>query len=202
MKDRKIQLILSDAHPAYSYDAIAVIYMRQTQFDVLRTATLMYGPPIIVTAQFHRECDVISEPGDYLLFHNTINPAPFTHAEPLEIHVLDERTNGPLCVDETKAKHEHVAFSRWHAHAQLEYCKPGESKHAEIETLTGFDPRVEADRTFIHKLLDEYLNVVSMRLTAIETAPEEIAYALDAHGEYSFKENGFQIFSSIDRHKR
>lgn len=192
---RKIQLILSDEHPVYSYVAIL------NRLDVFSPVPAAYGTPVIVTAQFHKECDVISEPGDYQLFYTDAR-APFIHDEPLEIHVLDGRTNGPLEVEETKTQHEHVAFSRWHAHAQLEYCKPGESKHAEIETLTGFDPRVEADRGFIHKLLDEYLNVVAQRLTAIETTPEEIAYALDAHGEYAFKENGFQIFSSIDRHKQ
>jgi hypothetical protein len=61
-------------------------------------------------------------------------------------------------------------MSRLHCHAQIEYTALGkqygfgEVVENQVETLTGFDPRVAKDREFIHLLLDEYLDYLSTRV--------------------------------------
>ena len=72
-----------------------------------------------------------------------------------------------------------------HCHVQLEYCAPG-TDYAGVETLMGFDPM--KNREFVHKLLDEYLDLWVKRISENPGAT-----TLD------FKENGFQIFSHADR---
>lgn len=203
---RTFSISLCDSRPVITMQELVEDFMKVHCLDLSYLVSL-FGAAMLLTDQFHVEFVNFSEAGRYLLFFNSRN-SPYRHDKLLEITVLDKRTNGPAPVTEHETKEpvtvkkEHPVLGRWHAHVQIEYCKPGESKHAEIESLEGFDPRVKHDREHVHRMLDEYLNVIEKRLIAIETNPDEIAYALDEHNEYSFKENGFQIFSSIDRHRQ
>lgn len=90
-------------------------------------------------------------------------------------------------------------MARLHCHAQIEYTKEGklcgcdEVVEHQVETLTGFDPRLPKDREFIHLLLDEYLEYLSMRMNEA-----------DDKGLTSFQpkyaDNWFKVFDVADTH--
>ena len=86
---------------------------------------------------------------------------------------------------------------RLHCHAQVQYTRIekvcGEFQEEQVESLIGFDPTKKEDVEFVHRLLDEYLNYLCVRVN------EARAKGLTKL-EPLYEDNGFDISDIADTH--
>jgi hypothetical protein len=65
-----------------------------------------------------------------------------------------------------------------HAHVQISYL--------ERESLIGCNPRFPEDRKIAHKMLDEYLDRISVRMVELETEGKKAGKELTTDGDAGF----------------